>query len=129
MDGAGEISLVVIATMITLQTVAMLAVAIIAVKAGRKLAVDMDKKYQSLAAVVDRAAATVDKAVEETRDVAASVNRLSDRASDALDDAGTVFRSVASVVVAPKAAMVLGSARVAKSLLARWRRPGAQRSA
>lgn len=129
MDGAGEISLVIIATMVTLQTLAMLGLAIFVVKAFRQLSEEMEKKYRLLAAVVDKAVVTVGKAAEETREVAATVSRLTGRASDALDDAGTVFRSVASVVTAPKAAMVLGSARLAKGLLARWRRPAAQRSA
>jgi hypothetical protein len=113
-SSASETALIVIAVAVSIQTLVTLGVVIGAVVAWRRMQATFEDRYEALAA-------RVDEAVQPIRDAAEAVNRISDRASDAIGQAGRVAGAVSSFLTAPRNMAVMGAASVA-SMLLRWRR-------
>jgi hypothetical protein len=111
---AGETALIVIAVAVSIQTLVTLGVAIGAAIAWRRMEAAFEERYETLAA-------RVDEAVQPIRDAAEAVGRISDRASDAIGQAGRVAGAVSTFLTTRRNMAVMGAASVA-SMLLRWRR-------
>jgi len=118
MPAAGSVSetaLVVIAIAVAIQSAVMLAAIIGAIVIGRRMQAGIDRRYEALAAKLDDGLVQARLAVQ-------AVNRVSDRASDVMGEAGDAVRNLASAATAPRSLLMAGAASAAGGLLARWRR-------
>ena len=110
-----ETALVVIAVAVAIQSAVMLAAIVGAVIVGRRMQASIDQRYEVLAAKLDEGLIQARLAVQ-------AVNRVTDRASDVMGEAGDAVRNLASAATAPRSLLMAGAASAAGGLLARWRR-------
>ncbi|HET9373062.1 MAG TPA: hypothetical protein VFO19_22525 [Vicinamibacterales bacterium] len=113
-EATAQTALIVIAIAVSVQTILMVAGAIAAMRAWRKVR-ETQERYEAFVA-------RVDTALVDTREAARAVQRVSDEAAATLGDLRHATRSVVGVVAAPRSLLVAGATSAAGALLSRWRK-------
>ena len=114
LNPASETALIVIAVAVSVQTLLTLGIVVGAVVAWKRAQATLEDRYQALSA-------RVDNAVKPLQDAADAIHRVSDRASDAIGQAGRVAGAVSTFVTAPRNLAMMGAASLA-SIILKWRR-------
>jgi hypothetical protein len=114
LDTTSQTALVVIAIAASLQTALLLAGAIGAFVAWRRANAMLERR-------LDAFDAKLDEFSQHARQAADAVDRFSSHAGNALHSAGSVVRTVASAVSAPRTMLMAGAASALGGVLSRWR--------
>jgi hypothetical protein len=107
-------ALIVIATMISIQTLLLICTVI-------AMAVAWRRAHTMIDAQLGRFGARFDDVVSQTRMAAGAIERSAAQVDNALNDARHILRGVVSAVGAPRAWLMAGAASAA-GVFARWRR-------
>ena len=118
-DSTGATALIVIAVAVSVQTLLLLAFAVGAMSAWRRMHEELDQRYRELVARMDQLAAPVRRAAD-------AMTAVSTRASDTLNRAEDVATAVGRVIAVPRSLFAVGAATVASMVLSKWRRSRAQ---
>jgi hypothetical protein len=116
-DTTSQTALIVLAVAASIQTLVLGAVAVAAVLAWRRLQQEADRRYRDLVI-------RIDEAVRPLRQAAESVQRTSDRASAAMEQADRLAGSARVWLGIPRSLVTVGLTSLASIVLGRWRRHG-----
>jgi hypothetical protein len=113
-DSTSQTALVIIAIAVSLQTVMLIAGVIVATLAWKRTQAAFESRLVDMSVKLDQIAGQTRRAMD-------SMEHLSGKATDVFHDAGSVVRSFASAVTAPRAFLMAGAASAVSRVLSRWR--------
>jgi hypothetical protein len=116
-----EISIVIIAIALAVQTVLMVVAFAGGLRIWKQTQSDLREMQASLDKRFDAVSSRLDEAIVDARIAARAVEQLAHRADELVQDAAGVAQSVRTAVTVPKALMLTGTASVLKWLVAKWR--------
>lgn len=114
-DTTSQTALIALAIAIWIQTLLLGALAVSAVVAWRRLEHEADRRYRDLVIRIDETSRPI-------RQTAESVQRMSDRASAAMDHASHLAGTARAWLAMPRNLATVGLATMASVALGRWRR-------
>jgi hypothetical protein len=114
-ETASQTALIVLTVAVSIQTVAMIALAIGVTRARRQSQAEFERRYQELST-------RIEEAVRPIRQTADAVQQLSHRASAAIDRVDHAVTTARSVIGLPRNLVTVSVATLAGALLRRWSR-------